>query len=246
MLDYDDLKWTAANLTDLNRRLQQVARFAEQAQQEKPMSESIQRLSEEAAQATKISQALFDRVTSRILAGANRGGGVPRESASPIFKVMPPADQVQTQVTTSMPAGELATTPDSADLFEVRNSSGGRELILVVDDEPEILERAGTMLEDADYRILVAKDGFEALKIYQQLSADISLIILDFFLPVMDGDAVFDELKAINPSVQVVLSSGFAEGTKLGSMLARGLRGFLPKPYTSEKLLAQVGSIIAA
>jgi two-component system, cell cycle sensor histidine kinase and response regulator CckA len=56
----------------------------------------------------------------------------------------------------------------------------------------------------------------------------------------MDGDAVFEELKAINPSVNVVLSSGFAEQNKIGAMLAQGLRGFIPKPYTPEKLLEQV------
>jgi two-component system, cell cycle sensor histidine kinase and response regulator CckA len=89
------------------------------------------------------------------------------------------------------------------------------------------------MLELEDYKVVVAKDGFEALRIYQRMGKEIALIILDFFLPVMDGDVVFDELKAINPNVHIVLSSGFAEQTKLGSMLARGLRGFIPKPYTT-------------
>jgi CheY-like chemotaxis protein len=158
---------------------------------------------------------------------------------------MPPAESAHARVTTVIPTGEMAPAEDSQDLFAVRNPSGKRELVLVVDDEPEILERAGSMLEEEDYRILVAKDGMEALKIYSELSQEIALIILDFFLPVMHGDAVFDELKGINPNVQVVLSSGFAEQTKLGSMLARGLRGFIPKPYTSEKLLDQVRSIIA-
>jgi two-component system cell cycle sensor histidine kinase/response regulator CckA len=65
-------------------------------------------------------------------------------------------------------------------------------------------------------------------------------------LPVMDGDAVFDELRALNPEVVVVLSSGFAEQSKLGNMLAQGLKGFIPKPYTSEKLLEQVRSILDA
>ena len=74
----------------------------------------------------------------------------------------------------------------------------------------------------------------------------IGLIILDFFLPVMDGDAVFEELKALNPSVNVVLSSGFAEQNKIGAMLAQGLRGFIPKPYTREKLLEQVRSALDA
>ena len=85
--------------------------------------------------------------------------------------------------------------------------------------------------------VILARDGFEALRIYQQISKQIGLVILDFFLPVMDGDAVFDELCALNPDVAVVLSSGFAEQSKLGNMLALGLRGFIPKPYTREKLL---------
>ena len=71
-------------------------------------------------------------------------------------------------------------------------------------------------------------------------------MILDFFLPVMDGDAVFDELRALNPEVAVVLSSGFAEQSKLGNMLAQGLRGFIPKPYTRDKLLEQVRSTLDA
>jgi DNA-binding NarL/FixJ family response regulator len=44
----------------------------------------------------------------------------------------------------------------------------------------------------------------------------------------------------------VVLSSGFAEQNKIGAMLAKGLRGFMPKPYTREKLLEQVKSTIEA
>ena len=60
----------------------------------------------------------------------------------------------------------------------------------------------------------------------------------------MDGDAVFEELRALNPEIAVVLSSGFAEQTKVGAMLAQGLRGFIPKPYTSAKLLEQVRSIL--
>ena len=58
--------------------------------------------------------------------------------------------------------------------------------------------------------------------------------------------AVFEELRSINPKVNVVLSSGFAEQTKIASMLAQGLRGFIPKPYSREKLLEQVRSTLDA
>ena len=128
----------------------------------------------------------------------------------------------------------------------VKNPTGEREYILFVDDEPEIADFASEILAGEGYRVIVARDGFEALRIFQQISHEIGLVILDFFLPVMDGDAVFEELKAINPAVNVVLSSGFAEQNKMGAMLAQGLRGFIPKPYTREKLLAQVRSTLDA
>jgi CheY-like chemotaxis protein len=92
--------------------------------------------------------------------------------------------------------------------------------------------------------VIIAYDGFEALRIYEEMGKQIGLVILDFFLPVMDGDAVFDELRGINPNINVVLSSGFAEQSKIGAMLAQGLRGFIPKPYTREKLLEQVRSTL--
>ncbi|HSH40489.1 MAG TPA: response regulator, partial [Chthoniobacterales bacterium] len=120
------------------------------------------------------------------------------------------------------------------------------ELILLVDDETEISELASEMLADEGYKVIVAKDGIEALKIYQRVGPHIGLVVLDFFLPIMEGDAVFDELRAINPSVNVVLSSGFAEQSKIGAMLSQGLRGFIPKPYTREKLLEQVRSTLDA
>lgn len=248
MLDHDDLKWTAANLTDLNRRLQQISRYTEQATQQARGAEPFLRLNEEVALASKLSQALFDRITSRILAGATPG--VRTAPEPPVFRVVGAANEKaapSSMVASKIPVGEMKLgTEEPSYGYEIVNPEGKRELILVVDDEPEILERAGEMLTLEDYRVVVAKDGFQALQIYSQMKDQIALIILDFFLPVMDGDAVFDELKAINPRVQVVLSSGFAEQTKLGSMLARGLCGFIPKPYTSAKLLDQVQSIIAA
>ncbi|MDQ3082789.1 MAG: response regulator, partial [Gemmatimonadota bacterium] len=143
----------------------------------------------------------------------------------------------------SVEAGALAPIPPD---IPILNPRGARELILLVDDETEIAELASEMLADEGYKVVLAKDGFVALRIYQQIGRHIGLVVLDFFLPVMDGDAVFDELRALNPNVNVVLSSGFAEQSKIGAMLAQGLRGFIPKPYTREKLLEQVRSTLDA
>jgi CheY-like chemotaxis protein len=128
----------------------------------------------------------------------------------------------------------------------VKNPGGNREYLLLIEDEPDVAEIAAEMLAEEGYKVIIAHDGFEALKIYQSAVNRIGLVILDFFLPVIDGDAVFDELRAVNPNVSVVLSSGFAEQTKIRALLARGLRGFIPKPYTRERLLEQVRSTLDA
>jgi CheY-like chemotaxis protein len=142
--------------------------------------------------------------------------------------------------------GTSQTNPGVAVAENVRlkNPTGPGELLLLIEDEHDVAEVAADMLASEGYKVILANDGFEALKIYQDLGAQIRLVILDFFLPVMDGDAVFDELRALNPDVNVVLSSGFAEQQKISSMLGQGLRGFIPKPYTRERLLEQVRSTL--
>lgn len=260
MLDQDDLKWIASTSTELNSMLQQISRYADLARQHKGEYNYIEMLGERVELASKTAQDLFDRVTSRILEGSTaKSKATPDPSRPPEFKVVrspaeaAPAKSRGTEKAagrakaavgeSKKPSGKTSAIPPE---ITVLNPKGNRELILLVDDETEIAELASTMLTDEGYRVILARDGFEALKIYQQIGKQIGLIILDFFLPIMDGDAVFDELRAINPEVVVVLSSGFAEQSKLGNMLAQGLKGFIPKPYTAEKLLEQVRSTIDA
>jgi len=167
------------------------------------------------------------------------------------FTVLPPAvrsgpgqtanPKSSTQAPKSKSGREASTAPSAipADI-KVKNPKGNRELLLLIEDELEVAENAAELLAEEGYKVIQVHDGFEALKIYERIGKRIGLVILDFFLPIMDGDAVFDELKILNPDVDVVLSSGFAEENKISAMLAQGLRGFIPKPYSREKLLAQV------
>lgn len=263
MLDHEDLKWIAATSTELNTLLQQIARQADLARQHKGDYTYVDALGERAEVASKTAQALFDRVTARILEEKAPKTAVSPETSRTGPAVAPlPSKPAPVETNAKMSSGELtgaAKAPSAvgaaaaaklsgaipADI-KILNEKGNRELLLFVEDEREIAELAAAMLADEGYRVILARDGFEALKIYQQISRQVGLVILDYFLPVMDGDAVFDELCALNPEVAVVLSSGFNEQSKLGNMLSRGLRGFIPKPYTREKLLAQVRSILDA
>jgi CheY-like chemotaxis protein len=150
----------------------------------------------------------------------------------------------------SAPAPERQPTysPKESPRLEVRvaNPDGPRELILIVDDEDFVTLLAQRVLTDEGYKVVTARDGFQALDIYKRLQDTIQLVILDFTMPIMDGSEVFSELRMINPNVPVVLSSGFTEQDKLKWMLAKGLRGFIPKPYTQQKLLLQVRSTLDA
>jgi CheY-like chemotaxis protein len=128
----------------------------------------------------------------------------------------------------------------------IANPDGARELIMIVDDEDFVTLLAQRVLTDEGYRVVTARDGFQALDIYKKIQSQIGLVILDFTMPIMDGSEVFNELRMINPQVPVVLSSGFTEQDKLKWMLAKGLRGFIPKPYTQQKLLLQVRSTLDA
>jgi CheY-like chemotaxis protein len=260
MLDHEDLKWIATTSTELNSMLQQISRYADLARQHKGEHGYVEALGERVELASKSAQALFDRVTSRILAGsAEKAASAPNPLRPPAFTVVPHPEEAaapptkgkaarsspRTKAAATEPkkSAAAASSPIPADI-KVLNAKGNRDLILLVEDETEIGDLAAEMLTDEGYRVIIARDGFEALKIYQQIGKQIGLVILDFFLPVMDGDAVFDELRLLNPNAAVVLSSGFAEQSKLGNMLAQGLRGFIPKPYSREKLLEQVRSTL--
>jgi CheY-like chemotaxis protein len=266
MLDQDDLKWIATTSTDLNSILQQVSRYCDLARRHKGEHNYIDLLGERVELATKTAQGLFDRVTSKILANAGANTVAPPSpfpggKAVPAFTVVPTPMRSATPQPTHAMATLTAERPASLSNgtqnepafgdkippdVKLKNPRGNREYLLLIEDEPEVADLASEMLADEGYKVILAHDGFEALRIYEQMGKQIGLVILDFFLPVMDGDAVFDELRALNPNINVVLSSGFAEQSKIGAMLAQGLRGFIPKPYTREKLLEQVRSTLDA
>jgi CheY-like chemotaxis protein len=266
MLDQEDLKWIAATSTELNSVLQQVSRYADLARRHRGEHNYIDLLGERVELASKTAQSLFDRVTSKILTGAARKSAAARKSEAGFAVVPPPNVGEEEAQRAAENSGRSRRAPAASSRLNrstaiepeptgnhgipaginIKNAAGKREYILLIEDEPDVADLASEMLAEEGYKVILAHDGFEALKIYEKLGKQIGLVILDYFLPVIDGDAVFDELRSINPQVNVVLSSGFAEQTKIASMLAQGLRGFIPKPYSREKLLEQVRSTLDA
>jgi CheY-like chemotaxis protein len=128
--------------------------------------------------------------------------------------------------------------------FRIPNPDGRRELIMIVDDDALVTLLVERVLTMEGYRVVTAGDGSEALRTYKKYKSQIQLVILDYKMPDMDGFALFNELRNINPNVPAVLTSGFVEQEDLDVMLAKGLRGFIPKPLTQQKLLSKVRALL--
>lgn len=109
--------------------------------------------------------------------------------------------------------------------------TGGTETILLVDDEEVVTEVTGMLLAELGYRVITAGGGREALDIYNQKHAEIDLVILDMIMPGMSGSDTFDGLKAVNPSIRAILSSGYSLNGKAQAIMDKGVRVFLQKPY---------------
>ena len=117
---------------------------------------------------------------------------------------------------------------------------GGTETILIVEDEDLLLDMVQLFLEAHGYTILTAKDGLEAVNVYNQHAREIALVISDMGLPKLSGDGEFKKLKEINPTVKMILASGYFEPSVKATLESAGALGFLQKPYIMEEVLAKI------
>lgn len=129
-------------------------------------------------------------------------------------------------------AAGLAAEPER----HKRPPAAGRGTILLVDDEPEVLEVTACMLERLGYEVLRAGSGREAIAIYEGRRADIRLVVLDMIMPEMGGGEVFDALKRIDPAARILLATGYSLQGQAREILDRGCVGFLQKPFDLEEL----------
>ena len=120
----------------------------------------------------------------------------------------------------------------------------GKETILVVDDEPAILEITELFLGELGYHVLPASNGFEALRIFKENKGSVALVILDMIMPEMSGQEVFEELRTIAPDVRVLLASGYSQDEKTEAALSQGAVGFMQKPFSLTTLTNKLRAIL--
>ena len=150
-----------------------------------------------------------------------------------------------TQFTLHLPALDAAAAEPV--VHDERGMPEGRgELVMVVDDEREIREMIGRALTAFGYRALLAEDGAEAVALFARSAGEISVVVLDMTMPVMDGLATAKALKRLNPSIRLIGSSGLPGQRKLAGAEEAGFLSFLPKPYTADHLLQALAAALSA
>jgi PAS domain S-box-containing protein len=108
--------------------------------------------------------------------------------------------------------------------------------VLIVDDELNVRRSLGLLLRTAGHHAIECDRGREAIDRYAAQRSAIDLAILDMTMPDMTGRELLAQLRGVNPSLPVIISSGYAEGPDLEAALAEPGVRFLQKPYTTEEL----------
>ena len=117
--------------------------------------------------------------------------------------------------------------------------------VLLVDDEPAILDSISTALGLMGFQVLTATDGQEAVDLLAGRRDAIDLVLMDLTMPRMDGREAFKTMRRLDPSVPVILCSGYSEHESIQDLLGRNLTGFLQKPYQLEELRKAIQAALA-
>jgi PAS domain S-box-containing protein len=116
--------------------------------------------------------------------------------------------------------------------------------IMLVEDE-ELLRDLGVMMMEADgYRVLSAKDGLEAVEIFESHADEIGLVVCDLGLPRLSGQEVFLRMKEIKPDVRAIVASGYLEPKTRIEILRAGVLDTVQKPYDFREMMKKIRSII--
>ncbi len=112
----------------------------------------------------------------------------------------------------------------------------GKERILVVDDEAEVLASLQEGLQRFGYHVITAHDGVDAINVFQRHVDEIDIVVLDMIMPRADGLAALQGILKIRPKTKVILSSAYSRTAQIEAALAAGARRLVQKPYTADKL----------
>ena len=115
----------------------------------------------------------------------------------------------------------------------------------MVEDDPTVRELTGELIEALGYRPLIARDGIEALEVMATAEKEIRLVLSDVAMPTMGGVELAVELQQRNPSIPIVLMSGYAPDPMGGGFSSPNLAAWLQKPFSVDALASTLAAILS-
>jgi PAS domain S-box-containing protein len=127
------------------------------------------------------------------------------------------------------PAIEFAKKTE--ELVKKSPNPTGTGTILLVEDEPLVVEFGKRILSGAGYNVIVGSNGREALDIYQNRKDEIALVVLDLMMPEMSGRDCLKELVKLDPLVKVIIATGFSIDASVEEEINPFIKGIVKKPF---------------
>ena len=143
-----------------------------------------------------------------------------------------------------IPALEESPAPEDDVQLEFEAAHGGKERLLVVDDESAILEVANEVLGSRGYDVVTAQSGEQALAIFEKDPDNFDLVLLDLGMPGMGGHRCLEAMLEIRPKMKIIIASGYADNGQVQAVMNSGAAEFIRKPYRLASLLDQVRHVL--
>ena len=139
------------------------------------------------------------------------------------------------------PATTLPVQTKVEDTTATARVQGGKETILIVEDEPVLRQMAETILQECGYTTLEAASGKEALEMWERNRESIDLVLTDMVMPEgVSGMDLANRLLLAKPELKIVFASGYSMDDVDTAFVRKGIAGFLQKPYTHVTLAKAV------
>ena len=151
-----------------------------------------------------------------------------------------------TRVSIYLPRVDVGAERDGAAVPSPREAAepGGNEVILVVEDEAPVRGLVTKVLEREGFTVLSAEDGERALEVAGEHTGPIDLLIADLVMPGISGREVAERLGAKDPSMGIILISGYTTDEVVRDGIERGDYAFIPKPFTPATLTQRVADVL--
>jgi two-component system cell cycle sensor histidine kinase/response regulator CckA len=127
---------------------------------------------------------------------------------------------------------------------EQRTPDVGTETLLLVEDEAAVRASVRRLLEWHGYTVLEARNGADALRVFEAYEGDIDLVLTDVVMPEMGGHELVERLRAQRPELRVVFMSGYAERAFTSNGSIPPGTGYLEKPFTVETLTRRLREVL--